>query len=77
MRLSSKDEQNKRRTQKNEQKKDSSGSQSDSLTEVKQMLETLAGKVEEIQRGSTVSADQKQITNMTDNSGVISYACGE
>lgn len=77
MRLPSKDEENKKKTQKSEQKKNTCESESDSLTEVKQMLKTLAGKVEEIQRGTTVSSDQKPRTNMADKSGVICYACGE
>lgn len=41
------------------------------------MLKTLAGKVEEIQKGSTVPSDQKPVTSRIDFSSVICYGCGE
>ena len=77
MRLPSKDEQSTRTNQKSEQKKANSVPESDSLTEVKQMLKTLAGKVEEIQKGSTVPSNQKPLKSTNDYSGVICYGCGE
>ena len=77
MRLPSKDEQSTRKNQKSEQKKPYSEPESDSLTEVKQMLKTLAGKVEEIQKGSTVPSNQKPLKSTNDYSGVTCYGCGE
>ena len=54
MRLPSKDEQQKRKTQKGEHRKDTPQFQSDSLVEVKEMLKSLAGKVEELQKDSNL-----------------------
>ena len=77
LRLSSKDEQQKRKPQKGEQTKDNSIPQSDSLTEMKEMLKSLAGKVEELQKDLTSRVDTKQSVPMVGKSGVLCYACKE
>ncbi|MCG8112821.1 MAG: hypothetical protein N0E59_18855 [Candidatus Thiodiazotropha taylori] len=77
MRLPNKEEQQKLRYQKSEQKKDTAALQLESITEVKKMLETLAGKVDEMQKGSPTPSDQKQNVMSADNSGITCYACGE
>ena len=77
MRLSSKDEQQKRKLQKGEHRKDNSLPQSDSLTEIKEMLKSLAGKVEELQKDLTSRVDIKQNVPMVGKSGVLCYACKE
>ena len=77
MRLPSKDEQQKRKTQKGEHRKENPQSQSDSLVEVKEMLKSLAGKVEELQKDSKPREEMKQNMPVVGKSGILCYACKE
>ena len=74
MRLPSKDEQQKRKTQKGEHRKENHQSQSDSLVEVNEMLKSLAGKVEELQKDSKPREEMKQNMPVVGKSGILCYA---
>ena len=77
MRLPSKDEQRKSKPQKGEHRKEDAQPKSDSLTEVKEMLKSLAGKVDELQKDSTPRGNMKQDMPVSGKSGVLCYACKE
>ena len=78
MRLPSKDEQQPlKMTQKGEHRKENPQSQSDSLVEVKEMLKSLAGKVEELQKGSKPREEMKQNMPVVGKSGILCYSSKE